>query len=753
VWTGYLAGDLEIANAPEASLAPPSIPEPTWPTPGRTPARFRAQDDLSHALAVEALARSDEACLVLDRTGTIRFANAAAARIAGVELVAHIGRSAPQVLPQFLQSRFAQICRRAIITGRTMHGEAADWPDGRAFDLRCVPLQDGIALFARDVTQRRRAERAAALVAEAGAVLNSSLDLPGTLEAVARLIIPEFADTCFIDLVEPHGGTRRVVAVHRDPAISSTLRRLYERLPVDERHNHPVHGVLASGRTLFVRNASPEVLTGMATYDEERKLALSLRLTSILIVPLHAGHDVIGAASFGTIGGRPCFDDLDRTLAEDLAVRIGQAVHNARLHEAQSEAKREVERALARLSQMQEASAALTLALPKQQVVRVIVEQAVRAVGAVAGAIVERSGDGREFVLLHSTGYDDKTIGAFTRYNVDVPVPTRDVARTFEPVYLRSFDEWQARYPVAPPRVHGAWAIVPLCFEDRLLAVLVLSFPRARGFSAEDREFIAALARQCAQAMERARLYESAQEARAAAESASQAKSQFLAVMSHELRTPLTGVLGYTELLEGGLAGELSEKQHLYLTRIRTGARHLRDLISEVLSLARIEAGRETLHRASVDLAMVARDAVGVLQPLAAQKGIGIRLELPNAPAVAITDAGKLRQILINLLSNAVKFTDEGGAALRLSINGGDTFSFIVSDTGPGIALCDQQRIFEPFMQADGSNTREKGGSGLGLTVSRRLARLLGGDLHVHSVPGEGSTFALQLPLRMPDAL
>jgi PAS domain S-box-containing protein len=720
---------------------------------GSTPARFCAHDDLSHALAVEALARSDEACLVLDRTGTIRFANAAAARIAGVELVAYIGRSAQQVLPLFLHSRYAQICRRAIVTGRTIHGEATDAASGQDFELRCVPLPEGIALFARDATARKRAERAAALVAEAGAALNSSLDVTGTLEAVARLIVPGFADACFIDLVESHGSTRRVVAVHRDPAVSGTLRRLYERLPVDERHNHPVHGVLASGRTLFVRNAPPEVLTGMEMHDEERKLAVALRLTSILIVPLYAGREVIGAASLGTIGDRACFDEFDRSVAEDLAVRIGQAVHNARLHEAQSAATRSVERALTRLALVQEVTAALSRALPKQEVVNVIIERALHAVGAAAGGIVELSDDGRELVLLGSSGLDEQTRINFTRYNVDTPVPTRDVVRTREPVYLRSFDEWCARYPIGPRRSEGAWATIPLLIQERLLGVLTLSFPRARGFSAEDRDFIGTIASQCAQALERARLYESAQEARAVAEMANQAKSQFLAVMSHELRTPLTAVLGYAELLDGGIAGELNGKQKLHLTRIRTSARHLRDLINEVLSLARIEAGRETLNRGLADLNIVARDAVAFLQPAAAEKGIGLRLELPDSACIAETDAGKLRQILINLLSNAVKFTDEGGGAVRLSIGPADTFTFDVSDTGPGIPLRDQQRIFEPFMQADSSNTREKNGSGLGLAVSRRLARLLGGDLHVHSVPGTGSTFTLRLPLRMPDAL
>jgi signal transduction histidine kinase len=706
---------------------------------------------VSEALALEALARSDEACLVLDRTGAIRYANAAAARVAGVDVLARIGDPVDEVLPQFLATRFAQVCRRALLTDRPISAEAAEPAGDRWFDVRCVPLHDGIALFARDVTGRKRAQRAAALVAEAGSALSSSLALPETLDAVVRLVVPTFADTCFIDLVTPGGTIHRVAAMHRDAELVDALRRLFERVPLEERPDHPVHGVLASGRTLFVRRTTPESITGMPMYGGERQLALALRPTSILIVPLRAGGDVIGAVSFCTTEQRRRFDETDRTLAEDLSVRIAQAVRNARLHEAEGAARREIERMLARLTQVQDATAALSRALPREDVVRAIVEKALPALGASAGGVVELSADGREFMLLHSTGLGDVARRELGRYAVDTPLPTRDVARTHRPVFLESFEKWRDHYPTTLGAGDGAWAVVPLLIEDRLLGALLLGFPRPRRFSDEDREFIATLANQCAQALDRARLYEQAQAARTAAESANEAKSQFLAIMSHELRTPLTAVIGYTELLEAGVGGALGDKQKLYLARIHTSAQHLRDLINEVLTFSRIEARTESLNRGLLGIVAFVRDTVALVRPQAAEQRIPLTLELPEAEAYVLTDSGKLRQILLNLLSNAVKFTDSGDITVRLRVRSGEGFTIDVADTGPGIPLDDQQRIFEPFVQLDPSNTREKGGAGLGLAVSRRLARLLGGDLLVDSEPGRGSVFTLALPGQPPD--
>ncbi|MDP9348187.1 MAG: ATP-binding protein [Gemmatimonadota bacterium] len=233
--------------------------------------------------------------------------------------------------------------------------------------------------------------------------------------------------------------------------------------------------------------------------------------------------------------------------------------------------------------------------------------------------------------------------------------------------------------------------------------------------------------------------------ARKTAEKASAAKSEFLAVMSHELRTPLNAVIGYGDLLVSETAGPVNAAQRQFVERIKASAWHLLGLIEDILTFSRAEAGKETVHRVRLDAGALARDAVSLLEPRAAAKGLALRVTVPDAPIEIDTDAKMLRQILLNLLSNAVKFTDEGEVELRLELAEAGRFVASVRDTGIGIAPEDQARAFEPFEQVDASMTRRQQGTGLGLGVSRQLARLLGGELTCESELGLGSTFTLTL--------
>jgi len=240
-----------------------------------------------------------------------------------------------------------------------------------------------------------------------------------------------------------------------------------------------------------------------------------------------------------------------------------------------------------------------------------------------------------------------------------------------------------------------------------------------------------------------------AEQAERAALEASQAKSQFLAVMSHELRTPLNAIMGYTDLLQSGAAGApLAERERGYLDRIRASVLHLRGLIDEVLSLSRIEAGREEVALEKVPLGQLVEDVAAMMHRQALDKGLALNIEV-EGDVVITTDPGKVRQILLNLASNAVKFTDHGEVRLGLRAAGG-LAELEVSDTGVGIPPEYHSRIFEPFTQADQSRTRRAGGSGLGLSVSRKLALLLGGELSFESAPGQGTRFTLSLPLTEP---
>jgi signal transduction histidine kinase len=231
----------------------------------------------------------------------------------------------------------------------------------------------------------------------------------------------------------------------------------------------------------------------------------------------------------------------------------------------------------------------------------------------------------------------------------------------------------------------------------------------------------------------------------AEAEASSRAKSEFLAAMSHELRTPLNAIGGYTELLEVGVAGPVTEQQQDFLMRIRLAQQHLLGIINDLLNYSRIEAGQITYDMASVSLGEMVDRVTAMVTPQANAKGITISRERWDASITARADQLKLEQVVLNILSNAVKFTPRRGSIMISCDADEKTRRIRIRDTGPGVPATDAERIFEPFVQLGRSHGNPQEGAGLGLAISRDLARAMGGELSLAQGEHEGAEFVLEL--------
>ena len=293
----------------------------------------------------------------------------------------------------------------------------------------------------------------------------------------------------------------------------------------------------------------------------------------------------------------------------------------------------------------------------------------------------------------------------------------------------------------------SAAIVVPLTARGRTLGVLTLCMSEShRRYDEADLAVAQDLAQRAAIAVDNARLFRDAEQARAEAEAASLAKTQFLATMSHELRTPLNAIAGYADLMDLGVHGTVTEEQHADIERIRRSQRHLLALVDDVLNLARIEARRVDYVVSNVRVSDVFDIVVALVQPQASAQGLELGVSLDDPALTVRADREKLQQVVINLASNAVKFTERGGRIALSAKPDGDAVRIHVRDTGRGIPADKLEQIFHPFVQVEAGLTRTAQGSGLGLAIARDLARGMDGDVTVESAQGEGSDFTITLP-------
>jgi hypothetical protein len=454
------------------------------------------------------------------------------------------------------------------------------------------------------------------------------------------------------------------------------------------------------------------------------------------------------------------FTDKQIELVTTFADQAVIAIENVRLLTELQARTGELTRSVEELQALSAVSRMVSSTLDLPTVLTTIVSRAVQLAGAAGGVIYEYDEPTQEFRLQATHRLEEELVEVLRAAPIQPGQgATGQAALRREPVQLPDISDEQA---YRAPRIRAVLIglgyrsvlAVPLLSEQRILGVLTVWRQAVGQYPDEVVNLLQTFAGQSALAIQNARLFRELEAKSRELEVASRHKSTFLANMSHELRTPLNAIIGYSEMLEEEAQDQQAVAFVPDLQRIHAAGKHLLELINAVLDLSKIEAGKMELYLESFEVAPVLRDVAAVLEPLA-QKNQN-RLEVRCAPDVGAmrADLTKLRQALFNLLSNACKFTEHGVvtvAVTREAVAGGDAIVFAVTDTGIGMTPQQMGRLFEEFAQADATTTRRYGGTGLGLALSRRLCRMMGGDITVASEAGRGSTFTIRLPAEVKE--
>ena len=477
------------------------------------------------------------------------------------------------------------------------------------------------------------------------------------------------------------------------------------------------------------------------THERIGVTRVGVEALSYLGVPIRVGKEAIGVLSVQSTEQEDFFDTDDLRLLITIAANVGAAIHTVQLH-AETERRAHEMAVLADVGR--DISATLELSMLLERIANHARELLDGDSSAVFLPEVERPSVFRAITAVGEIAAEIKATEINTGEGIIGDIALKGAAEI-----VNDSDHDPRALTIAGTETldYDHLLVSPLLDANSVRGLMsVWRTGRGREFEPTELAFLNGLSQQAVVALENARLFTEAQEAKQLAEEANLAKSAFLATMSHELRTPLNAIIGFTRIVRRKAAGALEERQLDNLDKVLTSAEHLLGLINTILDIAKIEAGRMDVTPSSFIVEKLVEMCVFTSQPLL-KPGAPLVVETASEMPAMTSDQDKIKQIVLNLLSNAAKFTHEGQVLIK-TCSTSQFLTIAVTDTGIGIAADKLDMVFEEFQQADSSTTREYGGTGLGLSISRHLARLLGGDLTVSSIMGEGSTFTLILPLQ-----
>jgi signal transduction histidine kinase/ActR/RegA family two-component response regulator len=569
------------------------------------------------------------------------------------------------------------------------------------------------------------------------------------LDLVLGTIVDRARQLCRADGVQLHLADGLVYRLARSSGLSAD----FEEHQID----HPIPRDFGSlvGRVGLDRRTTqiPDVLADPGYGRQDAQRIAGYR--TIMGAPMLLDEDVVGVLSVWRTEVDP-FEDRAITLLTAFATAAAIAVRNLDLVRALEARSAELGHKVDQLEALGQVGEAVSSSLDLDMVLSTIVAHAVQLSGTDGGSLMEFDETQQRFIVRTAYGTSDEVLDKLRRANISLH-HTFVGRAALEGRPLQVADMHGPNLDVHQQLLYDAgWrsmVAVPMLREGRIVGVLVVRRQRAGDFPEDTCELLQTFASQSALAILNARLFRELEVNTHELEVVSRHKSEFLASMSHELRTPLNAVIGFSEVLLDRMFGEINDRQQEYLRDIWSSGKHLLQLLTEILDLSKVEAGHMELDNVTFSVRDALDYGLSMIRERAAQHALRLTLDVDSSVGLAEADELRFKQVLLNLLSNAVKFTPDGGDVRVAARTDEDNLIVTVTDTGLGVAPEDRERIFESFQQGPrGASTQE--GTGLGLTLCRRIVGLMSGHMWLDTEMGVGSTFGFSVPLgppRLPD--